>query len=455
MHPCAARIENEYRRRTPRSAAHHAQAQALMPGGDTRTSAFFQPYPLVIQRGEGRFLYDADGHRLLDFMNNATSLIHGHAFPPVVEAVQRQLGQGTAWGGPNEHQLALAAWLCARVASVDRIRFANSGTEATLMAIRAARAFTGRDVIVKMEGGYHGTHEAVSVSVFPDPARAGPAGAPAARPEGPGIPAGAYAPTWVVPFNDVEAVTARLESAADRIAAVVAEPLLASQGMVAAAPGYLRALRRVTEACGALLILDEVQTFRLDAGGAQALYDVRPDLTAFAKIIGGGLPVGAFGGRADIMRQFAPEASPAIGHGGTFNGNPLTMAAGRAAMAHLTPARIDRINALGDRLRTGLQEIFVEQGVRGRAAGRGSLVGFHFSAQPVRAYREARQAPALLSRSLFLACLNRGLFLSPAASLNVSTVMEPADIDTALQIFQDALVAMRPWLEREGRQFLL
>ena len=453
--PFLAQVEDAYRRLTPRSAALHAQAQAVMPGGDTRTSVYVAPYPVAVQRGEGRYLYDADGRRLLDFMNNATSLVHGHAFPPVVEAVQRQLARGTAWGGPHAHQTALAALLCARVPALERVRFTNSGTEATLMALRAARAFTGKDVIVKMEGGYHGTHDAVSVSVFPPRERSGPDRAPVPVPEDPGLPSGAGASTWVAPFNDIEALTRLLRDRGEQVAAVVAEPLLASQGMATPDPDFLPRLRQVTADSGVLLILDEVQTLRLAPGGVQALDGVRPDLAAFAKIIGGGFPVGAFGGRADVMRLFDPSAAPVIGHGGTFNGNPVTMAAGRAAMERLTADRIAYINDLGDRLRQGLQDVFAERGVRGQVAGRGSLVGYHFGAQPARDYRAARQGPAPLKRLVFLACLNRGLMLSPASSLNVSTAMAAADIDAALAIFQEALVDARPLLETAYPHLLL
>lgn len=448
-------VEQEYRQRTPKSAALHAQAIKVMPGGETRSSTYFAPYPVVIAEAAGPYVQDVDGHRMLDFMNNATTLIHGHAFPPVVEAARHQVETGTAWGALNEHQIALAALLCARVASLDQVRFTNSGTEATMMAIRAARAFTGRDIVIKVEGGYHGTHDAVSVSISPPLALAGSGSVPNSVPASPGVPAESLASTCIVPFNDTAALEQRVQEHAGNIAAVIVEPLLASHGMVTATPDYLQAVRQITAAHDILLILDEVQTFRLDSGGAQALYAVQPDLTSFAKIIGGGFPVGAFGGRADIMQQYSPASAHTIDHGGTFNGNPVTMAAGFAAMHHLTPEKIAYINGLGDRLHTGLQEVLAEQGVQGQIEGKGSLLGIHLTPEAIGNYRHTRSFPAPLKHTLFLACLNRGLLMSTGCNLNTSTVMTEAEIDQAIRIFQEALIEMYPLIEEKFPQLLL
>ncbi len=426
-----------------------------MPGGETRTSTFFAPYPVVIAEGEGPYIQDVDGNRILDFMNNATTLIHGHAFPPVVEAAHRQVEDGTAWGALNEHQIALATLLCDRVRSLDRVRFTNSGTEATMMAIRAARAYTGRDYIIKIEGGYHGTHDAVSVSISPNIDQAGSDSSPTSLPSSPGVPADSLARTRIVPFNDSVALEQRIHEHAGNVAAVIVEPLLASHGMVTATPGYLQAVREITIAHNILLILDEVQTFRLDSGGAQALYEIQPDLTSFAKIIGGGFPVGAFGGSAGIMQQYDPTSTDFIDHGGTFNGNPVTMAAGFAAMNHLTPEKIAHINELGDSLRTGLQEVLAEQGIKGTVEGRGSLLGIHLTPDSIHNYRDTRTFPGPLKHTLFLACLNRGLLMSTGCSLNTSTAMAQAEIDQAIRIFQDALIEIYPLLEQEFPALLL
>ncbi len=444
MHPISQRIEAEYRQRTPQSEAYFQRARQILPGGDTRTSTYHAPYPLVMARADGTTLQDMDGHSYLDCMNNATSLIHGHAFPPVVNAMAQQAIRGTAWGAPCEGQMELAELLCERVDSLERIRFTNSGTEATLMAIRGARAYTGKDLIVKIEGGYHGTHDLVCASVGPEMDTAGPASAPFTIPQGPGLPRAIMDQVRVAPYNDSAALASVLDAHAGQVAAVVVEPLLGSHGFVTATPEYLQAVRSLTADRGVLLVLDEVQTFRLDTGGAQKIYGISPDLTAMAKIIGGGLPVGAMGGRTEIMDLFDPADSKAISHGGTFNGNPMAMATGLAAMQYVTTASVARLNHLGDRLRTGIGEVATEQGLQIQTTGWGSLVGYHFSPAPVLDYRDARQAPPELKHAFFLACLNHGLSLSPAGSLNVSTVMSETDMDRALHLFQAALVDVKP-----------
>lgn len=447
------RLEAIYRRRTPKSAALYAQARRVMPGGDSRTTTFFKPYPTFIERAEGQRLLDVDGNTLLDFLNNYTALIHGHAFPPVVEAARRQLERGTAWSAPNEHQVQLATLICERMPSVERLRFTNSGTEATMLAIRAARAFTGREQIIKIEGGYHGTHEAVSISIDPDVDHAGPADAPDSIPEGPGVLHGVLEATRIVPFNNRPALERAIQPGRGKIAAVIIEPVMGSRGMIPADPEYLRFVREITQANEVLLVLDEVMTFRLDRGGAQAVYGTKPDLTAFAKIIGGGFPVGAFGGREDIMRLYDPTQG-GIAHGGTFNANPVTMAAGLAAMQHVTPDKIAYANRLGEVLREGLADVLHEQGLRGQVTGKGSLVGIHLTAQPVRDYRSAASVHPELRALLHLACLNRGLHFSTGSVLNTTTVMTENEVSQAVRIFQDALVELRPAIEAECSELL-
>ena len=421
-------VETQYRRRTPRSAALFARAEQALPGGDTRTSTTFGPYPTYIARGEGARLTDVDGNELLDFLNNYTSLIHGNAFAPVVDAARKQIELGSAFGAPNEFQVELAALMCERVPSVERIRFTNSGTEGTMMAIRGARAFTGRELIVKLEGGYHGTHDSVA--------------------GGAGVLRATQAATIQIPYNDAPALERVLAERAGQVAAVILEPVMGSVGMIAAEPAYLTEVRRVTAAHDVLLILDEVMTFRLDSGGAQAIYGVLPDLTSFAKIIGGGFPVGAFGGRADIMDLVNP-AHMKVMHAGTFNGNPVTMAAGLAAMEHLTPDKIRKANALGDALRRGFTEVLVEQGVHGQATGLGSLVGIHLVPHPVRNYRDASAVPPVLRDALHLSLLNRGVLTSRGGVLNTSTVMTESDVNRVVEAFQDALVELKPAIASE------
>jgi glutamate-1-semialdehyde 2,1-aminomutase len=294
-----AEVIADYRASSPRSAALHEAARRVMPGGDTRTVAFHAPYPLVITQGRGCRVQDADGRTYVDLLNNYTSLIHGHAHSAVVAAVSERLPFGTAFPAPNEAQTRLAQIIVDRVASVDMVRFCNSGSEAVMNALRAARAFTNRDLIVKMEGGYHGTYDDVEVSVRPDPRdpAAGPDRAPTAVLGTRGVPENTIDNVLVTPLNDIEAVERLMRERGTEIAAVIVEPVMGSAGMLPGDQAFVEALRALTLEHEALLIFDEVMSFRLEPGGMQQHYRVRPDLTTFAKIIGGGFPVGGFGGR--------------------------------------------------------------------------------------------------------------------------------------------------------------
>src|SRR5918994_77545 len=316
-----AEVIADYRASSPRSAALHEAARRVMPGGDTRTVAFHAPYPLVITEGRGCRVQDADGRTYIDLLNNYTSLIHGHAHPGVVAAVSDRLPLGTAFPAPNEAQTRLAEIIVDRVASVDMMRFCNSGSEAVMNALRAARAFTGRDVIVKMGGGYHGTYDDVEVSVHPDPRSpaAGPDRAPAAVLGTRGVPGNTVENVLVTPLNDIESVERLMRERGTEIAAIIVEPVMGSSGMLPADQAFLEALRVLTLEHDALLIFDEVMSFRLEPGGVQQHYRVRPDLTTFAKIIGGGLPVGAVGGRARVMEPFDPLRPAPLWESGTFN----------------------------------------------------------------------------------------------------------------------------------------
>ncbi len=431
-----AALVDEYRRRTPGSAALHERALAFLPGGDSRTVIAFSPYPLYIERARGCRMEDVDGNVYLDFLGNYTSMVHGHAHPEIVDAIAAQAAKGTGYAAATPLQIDLAELLCARVGSLDTVRFCNSGTEATLNALRAARAFTGRDQILKVEGGYHGSHDLVEISVAPDPVRAGPPHHPSPVPEEPGIPEAVVRAVSVAPFNDAGSLEeiARL----DPPAAIILEPMLGATGTIPPEPGFLASARRVADEVGALLIFDEVITFRLDEGGAQRLYGVQPDLTALGKVIGGGLPVGAFGGRADIMEMYAPP-EPTLVQSGTFNANPLTMAAGLAAMRLLDHGAIGRINRLGRRLADGLEKALADTGVGGCVTGEGSLWTVHFTTEPVRDYRSKAAADPGLQRSFHLGLLNRGIFSAPRGMFVVSTAMSEPDVDECVDAVRGAL----------------
>jgi glutamate-1-semialdehyde 2,1-aminomutase len=438
----------DYRAMSPRSAALHEAARKVMPGGDTRTVAFHAPYPLSVAEGQGCRIQDADGRTYVDLLNNYTSLIHGHGHPGVVAAVAAHLPHGTAFPAPNEAQTRLAEILVERVASVDMARFTNSGTEAVMNALRAARAFTGRDLIVKMEGGYHGTYDDVEVSVHPDPADplTGPDHAPRGVLGTRGVPSNTTDNVLVTPLNDIEAIERLMRERGDEVAAVIIEPVMGSAGMLPADRAYLDALRALTLEHGALLIFDEVMAFRLEPGGVQEHFRVRPDLTTFAKIIGGGFPVGGFGGRAAVMEQFDPLRPTPLWQSGTFNGNLITMVAGVAAMEAYTPVEVARINGLGERLRSGLRELVAASEIEATVTGYGSFAGLHLGVPDVRTYRDAAMADKGLGRMLHLSLLLEGVYVAPRLMMCTSTAMDEATIDEVLAGFRRAIAGIRPAL---------
>lgn len=446
--PVARELLTEYRARTAQSAGLHQAARRVMPGGDTRTTTFHAPYPLSIECGDGCRLWDADGNSYVDFLNNYTALVHGHGPPAVVAAVAAQLHRGTAFPAPNPAQTRLAEILTGRVSSVDLVRFCNSGTEAVMNALRAARAFTGRDLIVKMEGGYHGTYDDVEVSVHPDPSSpgAGDRHAPLPVLDEVGVSANTLDNVLVIPFNDLEAAERLMAERGDEVAAVIVEPVLGAGGMIPAAPSFLEGLRALTIEHGALLVFDEVMSFRLEPGGMQEHYRIRPDLTTFAKIIGGGFPVGAFGGRAAVMEQFDPTGPTRLSQSGTFNGNLITMVAGVAAMEALPVEAVGRINRLGDRLRDGLRARLLETSIPAAVTGYGSFAAVHPGATDVRDYRDATIAPNGFRRLLHIALLLEGVFVAPRLMWCTSTTMDERVVDGAIASFGRALERVAPAL---------
>ena len=334
-------LGNAYLASGSRSAELWQRARAVMPGGNSRTTVFAAPYPAYVASAQGATVTDVDGQSRIDFVNNYTSLIHGHAHPRIVDAVTRQLPLGTAVSFPTETEIRLAELLVARVDSLEQLRFTNSGTEAVMLAVQAARAFTGRPRVARFEGCYHGAY--------------------ADHAEG----------DLILPFNDADAVEDGIERHASELAAVIVDPLPHRPGFVDPRAGFLPRLREVTRAHGVLLISDEIISFRLAYAGPQRRLGYAADMTTLGKIIGGGFPVGAFGGRADVMAVFDPTSDGTrVAHGGTFNANPVTMVAGFEAMTMLTPSEYDRLAALGERIRTGLADLLETRGVRGRSPAR-------------------------------------------------------------------------------------
>lgn len=398
------------RLRRERSQALMEKARTLMPGGVNSPVRSFRGVggtPFFVDRGEGAYLWDVDGNRYLDYVCSWGPLILGHAHPEVVEALARALERGTSYGAPTALEVELAAMVTEAMPGVEMVRMVNSGTEACMSAIRLARAFTGRPRIIKFAGCYHGHAD-------PLLARAGSGVATLGLPDSPGVPAGTVADTIVLPYNDLDVVNATLAAHGEQVAAVIVEPVAGNMGVVPPAPGFLDGLRELTRKHGALLIFDEVITgFRVAYGGAQALYGVVPDLTCFGKIIGGGLPVGAYGGRRDVMEMVAP-AGP-VYQAGTLSGNPLAMTAGLATLRVLSrPATYERLERSGAALEAGLLEGAREAGVPVFCQRVGSLLTLFFREGPVRCWDDAARSDTGRYGRFFHALLERGIYFPPS-----------------------------------------
>jgi glutamate-1-semialdehyde 2,1-aminomutase len=376
-------------------------------------------------------------------MLNATTLLLGHASPSIVEALGAQAARGTAFSVPTVSQVRLARLLCDRIPSMDTVRFTNSGTEGTLMAIRAARGFTGRPKIAKFEGGYHGAHEYVAVSVHPPASRLDPHG-PTAIPEYPGQPPAVARDVVVLPYNDLESSERLLRAHRDELACLIMEPIVSAFGYVAGRPEFLQGMRKVTEELGIVLIFDEVQSLRVAPGGAQELFGVTPDLTCLGKIIGGGLPVGAFGGRRDIMAQFDPTGPGArIGHAGTFNANPMTMVAGEVVMRALTPELYGRLADRGESLRGKLRRAFAELGLPAQVTGVASLFGMHFTSRPITNYRDVLAGDQTLKKAVYIGLLNEGVLLQTGCAGALGVMTTETEIDTLVDAVRRVVARVR------------
>jgi glutamate-1-semialdehyde 2,1-aminomutase len=390
-------------------------AGAVMPGGNTRSVLYFSPFPLCMLRGEGCVLWDADGHRYIDLLAEFTAGIYGHSDPVIRAAIDAALDGGINLSGHNPIEAELARVVCTRFASIELVRFTNSGTEANLMALAAAKAFTGRRKIMVFEGGYHG-----GVLSFP------PGGSRTSVPH----------EFIVAPYNDRDAAMRLIRAAGDDLAAVLVEPMLGAGGCIPAEPEFLGTLRAETAQRGAVLIFDEVMTSRLSPGGRQALLGIVPDMTTLGKYIGGGMAFGAFGGRRDIMALFDPRRSDALGHAGTFNNNTITMAAGLAGMTQVfTPERCRDLNRRGDRLRDALNALFGRRGAPLRISGLGSVMNLH-------AVGEAGAA-AKVRDLVFFDLIARGFYLARRGLIALSLPVTDADIDAFVAAIDDVLTVRR------------
>lgn len=416
------------------------QACGLFPGGVNSPVRAFKAVggtPAFLARGQGAHVWDADGNRYVDFLGSWGPLILGHANPAIVSAIAHAAGLGTTFGASTESEVQLGEAIRAAFPSMERMRFVSSGTEATMSALRAARGFTGRNKLVKIDGGYHGHADMLLAS-------AGSGAATLGIPGSAGVTAAAVADTLIVPFNDEGAMRATFAANKGQIAALIIEPIPGNMGLVPPRPGYLQALRTLCDQDGVVLIFDEVISgYRVGPGGAQGLFSVRPDMTCLGKIVGGGLPLGVYGGRADIMKVIAPEGP--VYQAGTLSGNPLAMAAGLATLQQLTAESYQRLEALGSRLEAGMQSTIAKTGIAATFQRVGSAFTLFFCPGPVTDFASAKLADPKHYANFFHGMLDRGFYLPPAQleAAFVSLAHTEAEIDTFVIASHEILAASR------------
>lgn len=430
------------------SPPHLVRAQNVFPAGVTRATIERDPHPIYIRSGEGAYVTDVDGKRYLDLNNNFTTLIHGHCFAPVSEAVLRQVRDGACFANPTPHEIALAELLVERISAAERVRFVNTGTEAVMFAIKAARTFTGKPAIARFVGAYHGAYDWAEIG---QNGRAGHTGN-----GGPAVPGYAGQPQTVaddvilLDFNDSETTEERIVSNAKRLAAILVDPMPSRAGLLAPKPGFLVRLSTLAAQHGILVIADEVLNLRQGYSGASPRYGLRPDLVTAGKIIGGGLPIGAICGRQDVMSVFgSSDGATRLSQGGTFSANPLSMVAGLAAMQALQAADFQRLEALGDDLRHRLARTASKHGARFCVNGAASLFRIHAKSEIPSRYEDAVETAQQKEMSLSLVRHFRehGILLPMGAAACLSTPMGHQEIDLIISVFEDFLDEHPEWQE--------
>ncbi len=437
------RIADQYREKFPESKKRHEKLINYIPGGATRSLSYFKPYPIHIAYGKGAYVYTHEGHKLLDVTNAYGAVVHGHGDPDIVKAVQEGIAKGSQYSTPTDGQYKLARLLCERVPGFDKVRFLNSGTESTMFALRTARAYTGKDKILKMTGGFHGTHDSVAASTKKNVITAG-------------IPKGMTEDMMEVPFNDFDAIEKVVKENAGELAAVIMEPFLGAGGVVLPKEGYLEHVRKVTRDHNVLLIFDEIFSFRVHTGGCQKLWGVTPDLTTVGKVVGGGLPIGVFGGKKQFMDIYCHESTKTpLYHSGTFNGYETLMQAGFAALSKYDEKAVAYVNGLGDRFQKGLLESFAANGLKIQSNQIGSLLNLHFYNEPITRAEQVLESVEQLHTLMHLSLLNKGVFTIPRGLFILSTVITKEEIDSLVSKIDETLKELLPLIEEKYNHLIL
>jgi glutamate-1-semialdehyde 2,1-aminomutase len=412
-----AEAQELYRARNPKSLAQYEEACAAMPGGNTRHSIYIDPFPLTMEKGEGAHLWDLDGHEYVDFLSEFTAGLFGHSHPAIRRAIDAALDSGWNLGAQGAAEARFARAICERFPSIDLVRFTNSGTEANLMAVAAARALTGRNKILVFSGGYHG-----GVFYF----------------RGKGSAVNAPFDFLVAEYNDIEGTRALVMPHRADLAAIMIEPMLGGSGCIPASREFLADLRALASETGAVLIFDEVMTSRLAPGGLQELHGILPDMTTLGKYVGGGMSFGAFGGKAELMEWYDPRRADGFQHAGTFNNNVLTMNAGYVGLTEVyPPERARALNDFGDGLRERLNAVVRRRGVATQFTGIGSMIGVHMTDRPIRNETDAKQADAALLDLFYFDLLARGVWLAKRGMMALSIALDETDADKLVAAVED------------------
>ena len=428
-------LHDEYRRLTPSSRAQWERGRETMPGGVIKGFYYMPPHPLYAARAEGCHLWDLDGRRYVDFFNHATTMVLGHNHPAVVAAVRSELGKGLGLGGPNPKAAAVARELVGRVPSVEKVRFVNSGTEASLVAARIVRATTGKPKVAKFEGSYHGSHDALEVSTAPSVNAAGPAESPTSADAQRGMARWAAESVVVLSFSDATSVERILTERRDEIGGVFFD---GQPGIMDIPTEFAHFVRDVTDRLGMVMVMDEVISFRAGFGGYQSVAGVEPDLSIYGKIIGGGFPVGAVAGRTEYMSVLDDSKGGGVFQGGTFSANNITLAAGLATLQALTPDVYERLAGLRERLEAGLRRAFRSAGVPCQVVGAGSIVNLYITDNPIVDYRARLTADAELLERINVGLANKG-YWARGTGFTLSEPMTEAEIDGAVAAIEEVL----------------